>query len=405
MNYLPEQMKELLKKHMELRASPSEVEILLVALDLYEEDELTQMLNEMDPDIDFEEYQNKEWETPPFRELQDRINERSRQRITRPFSASFARVAMNIGIILLAALAAWFTRGNAKLLYSCGGLSGNSEIPTGIFSCRLTLGNSCDILIDSTYKGTITRQGNTEITRLPSGALLYNKTDFRITKDTTQQMFNTITTSAGDQYQVILPDGSRVRLNAASSIRFPVEFSATENEVTLKGEAFFEIAPNKKAPFYVNTGNAEIRAIGTSFNVNAYSESTIATLLSGSLEVKNHGDRVRLRPGEEAITGFIPAGGKPLIVVHSSDTAKAVTWKKIIRVYKGIPLKTFVSDIGRWYDLDMLHTECIPDRVISANLCYETPLQEVLRLFRNSGLRFMQEGRKIIFVRSWKNDL
>jgi ferric-dicitrate binding protein FerR (iron transport regulator) len=320
------------------------------------------------------------------------------QKIKAPFKPEYTRAAINAGIIVLAALLAWFFRGSSKLLYSCNGLSGDTEIPTGVYSCNLTLGNGCHIFIDSTYKGRVARQGNTEITRLPSGVLLYKKTHTDITNDTTQQMFNTIITSAGDQYQVILPDGSRVRLNAASSIRFPVEFSATERIITLQGEAFFDITPNKAAPFYVKAGNTEIRALGTSFNVNAYSENTVATLLSGNLEVRNNGDSVRLRPGQEAIAGFKQAtDSKHLITVHSADIAKAVSWKKVIRVYKNVPLRAFVSDIGRWYDLEMLHTECIPDRGISATLCYETPLSEILKLLRKNGVRFMLEVKRIVF--------
>lgn len=393
-----EYLKTLLKKHMELRASPLEIEILLVALDLYDDEEIALMLDEIDPEIPVEEYYGSDQELPPYQELKDRINKAPVRKIRALFKSQYVRAAINAGIIVLAALLAWFFRGNSKLLYSCNGLSGDSEIPTGVYSCNLTLGNGCHIFIDSTYKGKVTRQGNTEITRLPSGALLYKKTDAEITNDTTQRMFNTITTSAGDQYQVILPDGSHVRLNAASSIRFPVEFSTTERIVTLQGEAFFDVKPNKAAPFYVNAGNTEIRALGTSFNVNAYSENTIATLLSGSLEVRNNGDIVRLKPGQEAIAGFEQTTeSKPLITVHPADTAKAVSWKKVVRVYRNVPLKAFVSDIGRWYDLEMLHTKCIPDRVISATLCYETPLSEIFKLLRKSGAHFILEGKRIEF--------
>lgn len=396
MIHRPEYLKKLLKKHMELRASPSEIEILLVALDLYDEEEIARMLDEIDPEIPVEECYDGE--PPPYQELKDRINKAPAGKIKALFKPQFIRAAINAGIIVLAALLAWFFRGNSKLLYSCNGLSGFSEIPIGVYSCNLTLGNGCHIFIDSTYKGGVTRQGNTEITRLPSGELLYKKTHADIANDTTRQIFNTVTTSAGDQYQVILPDGSRVRLNAESSIRFPVEFSTTERIVTLQGEAFFEVTPNKAVPFYVNAGNAEIRALGTSFNVNAYSENTVATLLSGSLEVRNNGDIVRLKPGQEAIAGFEPTtGSKRRITVHPADTSKVVSWKKVVRVYRNVPLKAFVSDIGRWYNLELLHTECIPDRVISATLCYETPLNEILKLLRKNGAHFILEGRKIEF--------
>lgn len=400
MIHQPEYMAALLKKHMELKASPSEIEILMLGLDLYDEEEIVQMLDKIEPDVNFGEYQNEEWEAPFFGTLQNRINIGSAQKMKSADKTDFARAAVIVGIFILAGLAAWFCGGRSKLITSCGGLSGESEIPTGVYSCRLTLNSGCSIFIDSTYKGPVAKQGNTEIMRLLSGELLYMK-KANILNDSSQIMFNTIATSAGDQYQVILPDGSRVRLNAASSIRFPVEFSANKRMVTLEGEAFFDIKSNKAAPFYINAGNAEIGALGTSFNVNAYSGNTITTLLSGSLEIKNNKDSVRLKPGQEAIAGFGPAtNSRPLIIVHAADTAKAVSWKKVLRVYEKVPLKAFVSDIGRWYNLELQHTECIPDRVISATLCYETPLSKILTLFQANGLHFIQEGRKIVFCPS-----
>ncbi|MDP4129791.1 MAG: FecR domain-containing protein [Bacteroidota bacterium] len=398
MIYQPEYMKALLKKHMELRASPSEIEMLMLGLDLYDEEEIARMLDQTNPDINFEEHQSRQWETPSFRTLQRRINKKRSRKAGSVVKIDFTRAAVFIGIFLLTCLTAWFFRSPSKLLIACGGLSGDSEIPTGVYSCSLMLNNGCSIFIDSTYKGPVTKEGNTEIMRLTSGELFYKRADLNSLSDTTQQMVNTITTSAGDQYQVILPDGSRVRLNAASSIRFPVEFSAAGRVVTLEGEAFFDIKSNKTAPFYIYAGNAEIRALGTSFNVNAYSENTITTLLSGSLEVKNNEDSVRLKPGQEAIAGFAPATkGNPRITVHTADTTKTISWKKVLRIYEKVPLKAFLSDIARWYNLEIQHTECIPDGVISATLCYETPLSKILALLRANGLRFIREGRKIVF--------
>ena len=117
-----------MKKHMELRATPSEIEMLLVALDLYDEEEITRMLDEIDPEIPVEECYDQE--LPPYRKLKGRISKASVRKIRALFKPEYARAAINAGIIVLAALLAWFFGGNSKLLYSCNGLSGDSEIPT-----------------------------------------------------------------------------------------------------------------------------------------------------------------------------------------------------------------------------------------------------------------------------------
>ena len=397
MTHPSEYIKELLKKHIEGRASAAEIETLLAELDLYDKEAIKQMIDEIDPEINLENVRNSKLKAPSFKKLREHINRNSSSKIKTPVKRIIGNAAIYIGGSLLFLAFLWFIGRPPKLQYSCGDLRGNSEIPTGSYTCKLLLNSRCSILIDSAYKGLVAKQGNTEIIKLQSGVLLYKRLPSGSANDTSKWMFNTVTTSAGDQYQVILPDGTKVRLNAATSIRFPVVFSDTERVVMLEGEAFFEVATDRKTPFCVKVRNSQIRALGTCFNVNAYSKNTIATLLCGDLEVKNNRDSVRLISGQEAIVSHEPSNSAGRISVNVVDTTKAVSWKKVMRIYKDIPLKDFISDIGRWYNLEMLNTGCVPDSVISVTLCYDTPVEEILKLLRANGLHFKQEGRKIIF--------
>jgi hypothetical protein len=394
-------MKDLLKKYMEGAASAWEVKKLMLAWDIYADNELLKMIAEISPTINATV--DEAWEAwePPVKEIIDRSKKAARQKIIRPIINALPSAAIYLTIIAGTVLLIWLFTHPSKLRYSCGGLPEGSESPTGVYTCKLILDNGCSILIDSSHNGIVTKQGNREIIKLESGALLYKKLLSPTSNDSTKPMYNTITTARGAQYRVILPDGTKLRLNAASSIRFPVEFSENARFVEVEGEAFFEVAPNKTVPFYAKAGNTVIKVMGTRFNVNAYSGNTIATLLSGSLEVKSGPDSVLLQPGQQAIvwSDRQTAGRRySLVKVSRADTAQVVSWKKVEHVYLNIAMKDFITDIGRCYNLEMINMGGVPDRLISVTLCYNTPVAEVLKLFREMGLRFKQEGNSIIFA-------
>jgi ferric-dicitrate binding protein FerR (iron transport regulator) len=252
--------------------------------------------------------------------------------------------------------------------------------------------------IDSTFRGIVAQQGNREIIKTEQGVLVYRELDGPVENDTTERMYNTVTTTQGAQYQVLLPDGTKVRLNAASSIRFPVAFSGNGRYVQVKGEAFFEVAPNNDLPFYVRASDAEICVWGTSFNVEAYSANVVTTLVSGSLMLKSGTDTVLLQPGQEAIVR-VPNdnNNRRLITISRADTTEALSWKKTIRVYKNIAVKDFVQDMGRWYKLEMVNMDCVPAKSVSTRICYDAPVADVLKLFHQWGLQFKAQGNKIIF--------
>ena len=229
-----------------------------------------------------------------------------------------------------------------------------NDIAPGGNKAVLTLADGSTIVLDSASNGTISQQGNIKVKKLGNGLLVYTINSKQVTEND-EAFFNTISTPRGGQYQVTLADGTKVWLNAASSIRFPVVFTGTERKVEITGEAYFEVAKNKNMPFKVKATSSEIEVLGTHFNVNAYNDEAFikTTLLEGMVKVSvpdlasNQSSKF-LQPGQQA---EINKEGK-INVLDNADTEEAVAWKNGRFQFKSTDLKTILRQISRWYDAD-----------------------------------------------------
>jgi ferric-dicitrate binding protein FerR (iron transport regulator) len=240
----------------------------------------------------------------------------------------------------------------------------NDVLPGGN-KAMLTLGNGATIILDSAHTGALAQQGNTEVVKLNDGQLLYNqaakKSGDAFPIDHSPPTYNTLTTPRGGQYKLVLPDGSTVWLNAASSIRFPTAFTGNERSVEITGEAYFEVTKNPNRPFIVyfsspNEGGREgaVKVLGTHFNINAYDdeESIKTTLLEGSVKVTNDVASATLKPGEQA--SIIPTSHtSQSILVHSPDLEEVMAWKNGAFQFNGATIQTVMRQISRWYDVDV----------------------------------------------------
>lgn len=163
--------------------------------------------------------------------------------------------------------------------------------------------------------------------------------------------YNILTTPIGGQYQVLLPDGSYVWLNAASSLRYPTAFSTTNRTVELKGEGYFEIAKDKTKPFIVKLADgSEVKVLGTHFNIMAYEneKSEDITLLKGSVEIKKEDKIQKLTPGEQ---GKIISS--KIILINSADTEQLIGWKNGQFVFRDADIQSIMRQVARWYDVDI----------------------------------------------------
>ncbi len=238
----------------------------------------------------------------------------------------------------------------------------NNDVAPGGNKAVLTLANGAQIILDSAGNGALTQQGNTKIIKLDNGQLSYNSLNGSQTLPD-KVFYNTISTPRGGQYQVVLADGSKVWLNAASSLRFPTSFAAKEREVELTGEGYFEVAHDATKPFKVSVNGIEVRVFGTHFNINAYNdEATIkTTLLEGSVKVGKGSASKVIRPGEQAQIENDGNALNPKIMVQVVDVDAAVAWKNGRFIFHGNDIQSVMRQLARWYDIDVNYQGNVTD--------------------------------------------
>lgn len=269
-----------------------------------------------------------------------------------------------------------------------------SEVGPGGSKALLTLANGTTLTLDSAGKQVI-QQGVTLIHQ-QNGQLQYH---VQAAAALVGYSMNTLTTPRGGQYQLLLPDGSKVWLNAASSLRYPTVFSDTGRLVELTGEAYFEIqslsrSDNKKVPFRVKVNNMVVEVLGTHFNIMAYSDEQAikTTLLEGSVRVLQNSSGQVLRPGEQAVV----AAGNEIKVLRNVDVQEAVAWKNGVFQFNRAGLQVVMRQLSRWYDVEVVYEGNIPNLEFLGKMQRELNLSEVLSILEKSGVRFRVEGRRII---------
>lgn len=266
------------------------------------------------------------------------------------------------------------------------------DIQPGGNKAVLTLSDGTRIVLDSAQNGNLANQGTTKIVKLDAGSLAYTSDGKAIGVIGT----NTITTPKGGQYQVILPDGTKVWLNAASSVTFPASF-VKERQVTVTGEAYFEVAADKTKPFYVVANQSTIEVLGTSFNINAYTDEpvTATTLINGRVRVRQGGAPVLLQPGEQVNA----AAGQPLRVVKG-DIEKVIAWKNGLFNFEDVRLKEVMRQLARWYDVEVSYAPNIRDMEFWGKMGRNLTLSQVLKGLEGAGFHFKisDDGKRLIVV-------
>jgi transmembrane sensor len=293
------------------------------------------------------------------------------------------------------------------------------NIPAGGNKATLTLADGTVIDLDKAGNGTIATEGKTKVNKKEDGQLEYKSVKGGKQSSIT---YNLLSTPRGGQYQLILPDGSKVWLNAASSIRYPTEFSGNERRVEVTGETYFEIVRNTEKPFKVTVlppsggsgRGGEIEVVGTHFNINAYGDEQpiVTTLLEGkikispievvskqpgSADVNDHPSTPprtyqTLLPGEEAQIG----GNAKVTIRKNVDTESAVAWMKGFFDFHNANIKTVMSQVSRWYNVDVQYKGTMPGQTFEGNIDRNIPLNELLTLLQQMGpTKFTIEGHTV----------
>ena len=263
-------------------------------------------------------------------------------------------------------------------------------VPPGGNKAVLTLANGQKIILDSAATGLLADQGNTQVQKLGDGELAYESG--RSGKGAAAPLYNTLTTPRGGQYQLSLPDGTKVWLNAASSLTYPTAFTGSDRTVELTGEAYFEVVHDKKRSFTVKAGGQTIQDIGTHFNVNAYADepAQVTTLLEGAVSVDGH----LLRPGEKAT---VAAGGN--VLVTQGDPEQAVAWKNGLFYFTDAGLQTVMRQLSRWYNVDVSYEGNIPARQFTGMIGRSLTLDQVLKGLAKENVHYrIEEGNRLIIT-------
>ncbi len=250
----------------------------------------------------------------------------------------------------------------------------------------LTLSDGSRIILDDISNGTLAKQGNITINKTSDGQIIYDASGAAGEKGF-EGTYNTISTPRGGEYQVILPDGSKVWLNSASSIRFPTIFSDQQRDVTLTGEAYFEVARNPARPFNVSANKMKVSVLGTHFNLMAYDDeaSVKATLLEGSIRVSSGTSSALVKPGEQA---HISAKN---ISVSQADVEEAMAWKNGYFYFKNTDIKSVMRQLSRWYDVEVEYGGGIPETVFSGKMYRNVNASKLLDILSYFKVNFRVE--------------
>lgn len=268
-----------------------------------------------------------------------------------------------------------------------------ANLQPGKNKAELTLANGSHISLDDAADGNLTKEAGVQITKTKDGQLLYTVTDAGAPANAR----NTIKTPYGGQYMVILPDQSKVWLNAGSSLNYPVSFAnAKTRNVNLTGEAYFEIAKDKMHPFVVKTAKQEVKVLGTFFNINSYADepATLTTLLEGSVSVSSTTAHHILKPGEQSM---LTSQG---IEVAAANTEEVMAWKNGYFRFNDEKLESVMRKIARWYDVEIEFEGEISEEEYNGKISRYKNIAQVLEMLSETNtVHFKINGRRILVLK------
>lgn len=265
------------------------------------------------------------------------------------------------------------------------------EIAPGTNKAILTLANGTTINISDTKNGQVATQAGVTIDKTGDGQVKY---EANAAAAASTEAINTISVPRGGKYQLVLADGTKIWLNAASSLKFPAAFSGSERVVELTGEAYFEVAHNAKQPFKVKTAGQVVQDLGTRFNVNSYTdEDGIATtLVEGSVKIYDTKGQTLLRPGQQYL---LKTSGISEIK-NDVDIDEITAWKNGMFQFDNANIQTIMRQVARWYDIDVEFKGPVPDYTYHGKISRNSNASQVLKILALSGINFTIEGRTII---------
>ncbi|HEX8020214.1 FecR family protein, partial [Mucilaginibacter sp.] len=275
-----------------------------------------------------------------------------------------------------------------------------TTILPGSNKAYLTLANGSKIVLDDAKNGQLAASAGVKVSKAANGVVVY-KFDMKPGGQGSAAVpeINTITTPRGGQYQVILEDGTKVQLNAASSIKFPELFNGANREIELDGEAYFEVAKDKAHPFIVKANGTQVQVFGTHFNINAYNDNPdiTTTLLEGSVKMSKGTAAVMLLPGQQ---GTVNQNGSS-IKVSQADVEANMAWINGFFIFHDQSIINIMKQVSRWYDVDIQYQDAeVQENEFGGTISKYKDIKELLDNIKLTGsIHYKIEGRRVIIMK------
>lgn len=276
-----------------------------------------------------------------------------------------------------------------------------NDIAPGSNKARLTLADGSTIILDEAGEGVLAKVENTTIRKEQDGQVTYQLSG-KLSGSRDPVSMNTLSTPRGGQYQLVLPDGTKVWLNAASSITYPAAFNGDRRKVEVSGEVYFEVSENKQQPFQVAVNGMTVTVLGTHFNIDAYPDEPAikTTLLEGAVTVNSGNKSVQLAPAQQA--ELRKRGGQQtpgIRVTGNIDTEKIVAWKNGYFMFADEPIESIMRKVSRWYDVDIEYRGDLSGKAVWGTVSRFEKASEILEMLELTGIvRFKIEERRIIVM-------
>lgn len=318
------------------------------------------------------------------------LNQLTDQRKTH---ALWKRIAAVASVILFLSIGGYFLLHKKQPVQSTIAQVQQHDFAPGRNKATLILANGQRIVLTKGLNGKLAQQNNATINVNAGNAIAYNV----ITTETnTTVEYNSLTTGRGEQspYPLILADGTKVWLNAASSITFPTAFNDNDRIVKITGEAYFEVVHNAAHPFKVMFKGQTVEDVGTIFNINAYDdEPTLkTTLVEGSIKVSNTAQSLLLTPGQVAIN----KAGQSTIRISTANIAEATAWRHGLFKFNKTDIRTVMRQIARWYNVDVKYEGALPTKTLTGEIYRSVNASEALQILQYADVKFRIDNKTII---------
>ena len=380
---------ELIQKYLANSLSrQEEQELVRLSHDAGNMEQLEAMI-----ESDLHEGQFANGENDKLRQL---IYSRLLQKINEPkvIPINWRRIAVAASVILAIGLGSYFLFLNktgkkteiVKIIPS-----GDIEAPKST-KAMITLANGQKVYLDSVTNGILAKQGNVNVEKAANGEIVYSGPS--ASSGSNEVVYNTLVNPRGSKVvNLTLQDGTKVWLNAESSLKYPVAFVGNERKVEITGEAYFEVEKNASMPFRVKKGEAEVEVLGTHFNVNAYEdEANIkVTLLEGSVKISKDGLTGMLKPGQQAQIN------SEIKLLDNADIEQAMAWKNGLFSFDRADIKTIMKEVSRWYDVNVVYNGEVKD-LFRLKTSRNTSVSNIFKILETTGKVHLKVDGKTIVI-------